>query len=449
MARLLDRAAIGMVLVSPVFLMHGRAIAEILFVLTELIFLAACARERDWSWLRRGWVPVGLAWWVWLVICSAPGIGLGGEHSFLQALAMLRWLLLIAALQHRVLRAPAVRRWLQGILAACAAYIALQSLLQFATGRNLYGDPRGSDGELTGPFDKARAAAPLSRLLFPTLLPPVAWLLARGSWAGRIGAAGLSVAGVAVMVLIGQRMPLLLTLLGLLVSAVLLPGLRRTVLVALVAGAALIAASVVVSPPSFYRLVTKFSRQMEGFPESPYGELAARAVVIAEQHPWTGRGFDGFRTGCPEPRYFHPMHWGGLWPDDPAPDGGGAAVCNEHPHNHYLQAVTDSGLPGLVLFSAMVLAWLAGLGRGLWRNPDPLRVGLFVAAFIHEWPIASASSFEAVELSGFFFVMLGWGLAESRYPATVSAARARGARIPPVLADSTSAMSPSSGTPRT
>ena len=90
------------------------------------------------------------------------------------------------------------------------------------------------------------------------------------------------------------------------------------------------------------------------------------------------------------------------------------AGCNIHPHNHYLEAATEAGLPGLVLFSALVLAWWAALLRGLGRDPDPLRVGLFVTALISEWPIASAGNFTSIELSGFFFLLLGYGLAEAR-----------------------------------
>lgn len=446
--RLLDRAALVAALASPVFLMHGRGFAEVLFAAIDLAFLLRCALARDWGWLGRGWVPVGLAWWGWLVVCSLPvpalHLGEGGLHSLGQALLMVRFLVLVAALEHQVLRDPAARRWMLGVLSACAAYIALQSLLQFATGRDLYGWPRNGDGELTGPFREPRAGPPLSRLIFPAVLPPAARLLDRrgrgASLAAPLAAAALVAASVAVMVLIGQRMPLILTLFGMAISGLLLPRLRRTVLAALVLGAALVAATPVISPPTAHRLIAKFSRQMEDLPQSPYGLIAARAVVIAAENPWTGRGYDGFRTGCPLPSSFHGWTW--LTDRSSTDAGGGAAMCNIHPHNHYLQAVTDSGFPGLVLFCALILAWLRPLFRGLWAAPDPLRVGLFVAALIQEWPIASASSFTAIEIGGFFFVMLGFGLAEARHG--VAARIAQPARAASVR---TCATSPSHGTP--
>lgn len=416
----LERAATLATLMVPVFMVHGRVIGEALMILIALILLLRSAARADFSWARRPWMMIGLAWWGWLVLCSLPRpehgvighgvIGHGGIGATVQALLVARFLLFVAALEAFALREAWARRTLSAILRLAALYIAVQSAWQFATGRNFFGEPRGGDGELTGPYDKPRAGGQFSLLLYPALLPPIAALLARPQRLVRIAGVVLGIAGIVVMVLIGQRMPLLLALFGLVVSGLLLKRLRLWVLVALVAVAALIAASGVVSPSTHYRLVTKFSDQMEHFPESPYGVIYARARAMIVENPLTGLGFDGFRHYCGEARYFH----GWRWPADPADDGGGLGGCQMHPHNLYLEAATNAGLPGLALFSALALAWLAALGRGLWRAPEPLRVGLFVAVLIYLWPIASTSSFTAMPLSGFFFVLLGFGLALAR-----------------------------------
>lgn len=386
--------AVAATLLLPPFLLHGRGVADALLGLVAVLFLAHAVRTRDATWLRAGWLRVGLVWWTWQVLCSLPA----GTAALVQAAGLLRFLLFAAALEHWVLAGEATRRRLARLLRWSAFYIAAQCLLQFATGRNLFGYPRGADRELTGPYQNPRAAPPLVRLMYPALLP----LAARAR--PLAGAAWLA-GGLVVMFLIGQRMPVLLALLGLFTTALFLPRLRAPVLGTCIVLGALLAASPVLAPAAYYRLVTKFSGQMEAFADSPYGQIAARAWAIARAHPWTGAGYDAFRRLCDDPAYFQGWHGG---------DGGGAAMCVQHPHNHWLEALVNAGWPGLVLFGALVAAWLLRLGRGLWRAPDPLRVGLFTAVLLHEFPLASSNAFASMPVTGWFVVLLGLGLAETR-----------------------------------
>lgn len=409
----LDRVALGAVLFTPLLLLHAHGIAEMAIAIADLCFLARSALTRDWAWVRTPWLLVGWAWWGWLVICSLPiqglDVGEGHARSLIQAVVLVRFLIFVAAMEHAIFRASDARRWLYWTVAASAAYIAIHAVFQFFTGYNFYGEPRGGDGELTGPFGKPRAGPPFVRILFPAIIPWAAAILTRPGMRPLMGAWLVLIGGVAVALLIGQRMPFLLTCLGLAVIGVLLPRLRWGVLVAAVTLVALLVASPIVAPRAHYRLVEKFSSQMAHFSVSQYGELYARAVEIAVQNPITGLGAEGFRTGCFNPRYFRPSF------DGSVADGGGAKICWNHPHNYYLEALVNGGFPGLILFSALGFSWLAALGRGLWRQPDPLRVALFAAAVIQLWPIASSTSFTSMPVGGWSFLLLGWGLAEARW----------------------------------
>jgi O-antigen ligase len=410
----LDRAAIGAVLLTPLLLLHAHGLAEGAIAVTDACFLARSALTADWAWLRTPWLLIGLTWWGWVVLCSIPvpalDLGAGGTRSLAQAIVTLRFLVLVAAMEHAVLRSPAARRWLYWIILAATAYIALQSAIQFLFGRSLYGVRAAGGDVLTGPFHKPRAGPPLSRILLPALVPIAARLLAVRQPVQTIAGIILLLLAVCIMVLIGQRMPLVLTGLGLVLAALLLRRLRLAVIVAGIAGLLLIAASPVIAPTAYYRQVQRFSQQLEGFGSSPYGELYARALRIGIQNPLFGAGGDGFRYACPLPRYFAPSLDGKL------PHDGGATICAGHPHNFYLEAFVNGGFVGLALFSALAISWLLPLARGLWRDPDPLRVGLFAAAAIQLWPIESTSAFISMPMGGWFFLLLGWGMAEARWP---------------------------------
>lgn len=408
----LDNIALISVMLVPLLLMHAHGVAEVAISVADLCFLVRSAVMGDWGWLRTRWLWVAGAWWVWLAICSLPlpslHLGEGGSRSFFQALATVRFLLLVVTMEHLVLRTPWARRWFYRLIAASAVWITLNCIVQVIVGRNLIGWPPAGEGVLTGPFGTARAGPPMARIIVPAVLPAVAALLGRGTFRATAGAYALLLGSVAIMVLIGQRMPLVLAVLALMIVALLMRRLRPVVLAAAVAVAVLLAASPIIAPNAYYRLVEKFSTQMEHFATSPYGQLYARALEVGERNPVTGLGFDGFATGCPQPAYFRPTF------DGSQPNGGGATICWDHPHNFYFQALDDGGFVGLVLFCASAVAWLVPLGRGLWPDPDPMRVGLFAAMFVQLWPIQSTSAFTSMPMGGWFFLLLGWAMAEAR-----------------------------------
>jgi O-antigen ligase len=413
---LAQQVALGAIMLLPLLLLHAHGIAEAAIAVADICFLVHCSVTRQWDWLRAPWCRVAGAWWLWVVICSTPIPGLhtgeGGRGSLIQAIAMIRFLLLAACLENLVLRPAAARRWLLNLIMASTAWIALNAFIQNFTGRNLLGWPRSAEGELTGPFGTPRAGPAIARILIPSILPPVADLLQRHRPRTTACAYLVLLIAVLVMVLIGQRMPLVIAVMGLVVAAFLLPKLRPVVLVAAIAGGLLIAASPIVAPSAYFRLVQKFSNQLEHFAVSPYGLLYARAWAVGSQNPITGMGFDGFETGCPRPEYFRPTF------DGTYKDGAGAFFCWDHPHNFYFQALDDGGFIGLALFAALAVTWLVTLGRGLWRDPDPLRVALFAAAFIQLWPIQSTTAFNSMPIGGWFFLLLGFGLAETRWRLT-------------------------------
>ena len=408
----LEQIAFGGVMLLPLLLMHAHGVAEVAIGAADLCFLARSVMLGDWGWLRTRWLWVAGAWWGWLVVCSAPlpglGLGEGGMRSFVQAVGTVRFLILVVAMEHLVLRTAEARAWMYRLVAASAVWITVNCVVQAVFGRNLIGWPRGAEGVLTGPFGVERAGPPMARIVIPAVLPGVAALLERRRVGARIGAYGLLLGSVVIMVLIGQRMPLVLVVLGLVIVALLMRRLRPVVLAAAVAGVVLLAASPVVAPSAYYRLVEKFSAQLEHFSSSPYGQLYARALEVGVRNPVTGLGFDGFGTGCPRPAYFRPTF------DGKQADGGGATICWDHPHNFYFQALDDGGFVGLALFCATAIAWLVPLGRGLWRDPDPLRVGLFAAMFVQLWPIQSTSAFTSMPMGGWFFLLLGWAMAVGR-----------------------------------
>ncbi len=406
---ILRSLAVACTLILPLFLFYGRAIADALVSIVALLFLLRSALAGDWRWTEQPWVRIAAALWLLILVAS---ISTGPAYSALQAAIMLRLLLFCAAMQAWVLAEPRERRWLGAVFTAAAAWLALQCWQQYLFGQNVMGHPRWSDGALTGPFYRPRAGGAFLMVMFPGLIAIVLAQIKRPELRARLTGLGLLLFSVLTMILIGQRMPTLLMLLGLCVTALIVRQFRAFALLALLAGIVALLALPMISPPTYAKLVVKFTEQVSHFASSPYGQLYTRAAVMVAAHPWLGLGFDGFRTYCSDTAYFHGIAALGI----PYSGDGGPLGCDVHPHNYYLQLATAAGLPGLLLFLALVATWLLRMARALEPSRDVQQVALFVACCVIFWPIASTTSLFALDNAGWVFLTTGWALASSVKP---------------------------------
>lgn len=405
----LFRLALGATLLLPVALLYTRATGDALLSLVAILFLARACVLRDWSWLHTAHARLALCFWLWLVVCT---FAMATHRAAGEALVACRLLLFAAALENWVLLRQAQRRQLWLVILAVAAWIVVETWEQYALGTNIFGYQRWGSGVLTGPFSEPRAGGTLQVVYLPAFLPLAMYLLGRQGLLSRIAGALLILVTMLTEALIGQRMPMLLLLLGLCLTGLVLRRFRWPVAIALVVLAATIAVAPVISPVTYATLVIEFLHRMRDFWDTPYALLYQRAVVMVQAHPWLGLGFDGFRDNCADPRYFKPVAWLPVTHFD-SPEG-----CSIHPHNYWLQIATSAGLPGVVLFAALCVAWLVRIGRGMFAAVSPIQVALFVTLCTAMWPIASTTSLFTVPNAGWVFLTIGWGLAEQVHTAS-------------------------------
>lgn len=389
----------------PWVVIASRSAAEVVVAGLAAGFVLHLLVTRDTAPLRAPWFLLAMAYWAWLVLTTA--LAGAAPAQMVAALGWGRFPLATMAVAAWALATPRGRRLAFWALAGAVGFVALEVWLQFVFGHGLTRAGNALPGYLSGPFLRPRAGGYLSVTLWPVLLPAVVALAAWGLW-GR-GAGVLVVAlAVGAVVLAGQRSPLALVLLGLGLSALVLRPLRAPAVMAVLGAAAMLGLAAVLAPITFHRYAVHLPQLLAGFPETHYGQILARALAMVEAQPWLGAGAEAFRTGCYDPR-FH-IGWGG------AGDGGGAAMCVPHVHHFYLEALVDAGIPGLLLFTASVLALLWALGRG--AMGDPLRVGLFLAALVAFWPVATAGAYAGIDQAGLRVFLVGLGLSlAARRPA--------------------------------
>jgi hypothetical protein len=404
------KLALLAMLLIPLGLLHLFVLAEICIGLIDILFLAHSTMQRDFRWARKLWFIIAAAWWGWLVICSLPlplpGWGAAGFDGFIQAVVIIRLLIFAAALQNWLLTTPGARRAAWIMLALATLWIALESWQQYLTGHNIFGNPRWGDGSLTGPFWKPRAGDLYAHLLFVGALPVTMALLARPGRLAKAAGWAIAIIGVITAVLIGQRMCVLFALMGLVVAAFYVRQLRIPMFISLVAAVAVLVATPIISPPTHSKLVGETKMNMTHFSQSPYGQIFTVATDMGLQSPIHGWGYRSFRYLRQEPQFNV-----GLPALDLPPTQQALGAWNEHAQNFYIQSFADSGFPGLILFTAMMGMFTFIAMRGLWRNPDAVRVGLFIGVLNYTFPLASTDEFPTLYMMGWFFFFVGFSLA--------------------------------------
>jgi O-antigen ligase len=397
--------AVAATMLLPAALLYSRAIGDGVLTLIGVLFLAGHWAGGDWHWLRTKWTRLALLFWSWMLLCTAVS---GNWPAVEQALASLRFFLFAAALENMVLTSAVVRRRLWYVVLAAAFWISVEVWQQYLLGVNVFGYPRWADGALTGPFRGPTAGSAYLSVFFPAFLPLCFLLLRQPNIVGRVLGIGVPVVAAAAMILIGQRMPALLMAIGLCASGLLFRQFRLPLLLTLAVSGLVLALTPILSPPTFEKLVVHFADQVQHFWASPYGLIFARAATMIQANPWMGLGWDGYRNGCMRPEYLSGVTW--LPVSDPA----NVLGCNLHPHNYWLQVATSAGLPGVVLFGALVVVWLRRIGGAAGRLSNDRQAALLISVFVSMWPIASATSLFTVPNAGWVFLMVGWGLAEAR-----------------------------------
>jgi len=395
--RRLTTAARTLVVLLPVCYLAGRVPTDIALSLVALLFIGRSALTRDWAWTHSGWLRIGMALWLWMMVDSA--FALDTSLSYQQSMFWWRFLIFAAALEWWVMDEPCMRRVLMVATVVLMA-VAVDAWVQYITGTDLLGHPRYSEFRLTGPFDDPRVGSWLMRLMFPVVLGGFAWRIWKRNAhiAGGLLAAMVMVMGGAI-VISGERMTMGLTVLGLALAALLHKGQVRGIILyglgLMLAGGLILA---VTNKEIVDRYINQTSETVETLPASPYGQIWRNALHMISQRPVTGVGMKNFRVACDDPRLGLPAS--------------NEYRCATHPHNLYLEWAVGSGVIGLALFIMLVAAWARRLAPAAWHGTaGPWLYGPAISVFLILWPLGPTGSFFSNWYGGPFYLSLGWALA--------------------------------------
>lgn len=380
----------------PIAIALGNVASEATVAAIAVLFLAHSIQQRDFGWARSPWTLCALALWGWSI---ARNLFLDTSLDSLGvSLAWVRFVVFAAAISTWILPEPVWRRRLLVAGTAAVGFMALDALLQYAVGRDIIGR-RIINDRLTAEFPRPMVGIEIAWLVFPLLMGLVS------EARPRLAAAFAAVCAAAIF-LSGERLAFLLTL-GYFAAAMLnFALLRRIAIWAVPALAVVLLAAFVFAHGMFQRQVTSTIGVVTDFSDTHYGILWNSALKIAEDHPLLGVGMHRYRVVC---------HYAKYGPENVGPKG--LPRCDNHPHNIFIEWLTETGAIGLAGFLAFAGVLLWQLGRGFWADRSRLvYFGLFVTLALRFWPLASTTSFFIAWSAVPLWLLIGWASALASEP---------------------------------
>jgi O-antigen ligase len=374
---------------SPAALIVG--LQEPVMALVAALFVLHSWRVKDFSWAREGWFAALLSLWAYALVRTIIGhanasgslIALQWIHFPIYAAALARWILPDEASRNRLLLATA----------GALTFYAADCLLQYFVGRDIIGRPAWNF-RLTSVSGKPGVGIQMAWLILPPVLG--LWQTGHVRFAIFLGL----LCSVAVL-LSGDRMALLLLLSYAVLMALILRRVRKPLLIALPVVAAVWGSILYFSPTMYNREVESTAQVINHVGQSAYGVVFESALEMTRDHLIFGVGIHNYQAVCLEPKY---------GPEIVGPEQ--LPRCLGHPHNPYLEWLSETGIVGFALFVAFVVLSLANLVQAAPRNRNNLIFfGLAASLAMRFWPLSAGTSFFSTWSVEPLFLVLGWSFA--------------------------------------
>ena len=374
-------------LLGPFILLIERSPADIWLSILALAFVVRSIMKRDGGWLKAFWVRASF---LFLAVCMvSSALSVIPAYAFSEGLAWFRFPLF----------AMATAFWLgtdSRLLYAMLVSTALGMMLMtgILTAEMIIEGQK--DGRLSWPYDDLVSGNYLSKVGLPAFTIMVALAIgAKPRLASIMG--GLSLISIIMSVLTGERINFLIRACGgLLASLVWRPHWRRyvTLLVEILA----VAAVFTVMPNVQERFINGVVSGLPTGPHSGYYQVMGGGLEVFKTAPFLGVGPATHRELCPsilgKTREFR---------------------CDNHPHNYYIQLLTETGVIGLVTGSLMIVSiiWAAFVG---WRKnrDNVVAATAFVMPFGLFFPIQSTGDFFGQWNNIFMWSAIALALAAAR-----------------------------------
>lgn len=387
------------ILVLPVVFLSGTFFVNFISVLFSILFLLLTLKKKNFTWFKLSFVKIFFLFWIYLILNSFFATDF--TASFQASFGLIRFFLFALAIGFYAFKEiefnKVIKFWFIIVI-----IFSLDIYFQFFFTVNIFGFEQHIEGRLSGVLGKelvagsflAQISAPILALIyfaiFFTKLEKLKKLFLI-----------ISLIFIFVATLItGERMNFIfITSLAIILLLVILfykNELKKIFSLFLVIFLIFIATfniskTVETRYIDFLSVVTNFA-------DSSWGKLYNSAYRLWEKKPLTGYGFKNFRVNCD-------IELIDINPNSPH------QLCSTHPHNLYLELLSETGLIGLFLFLLFFLNFFQKIFARIKFKLNDMNtlviISCSVSIFLILWPIKTSGSFYTSWNGLFLWLLLG------------------------------------------
>ena len=355
--------------------------------------------------------------WFWFIFISFFAYDI--ILSFKDAIIFIRYVIFIIAIVYffKNLEINSLKLLLY-IIACCSLFVTLDSLFQFYNYDNFDGfkgdifgiQPTGLYGRLSGPFNDLVPGSYLSRFYFINIFLIILFKNKIKNNIFLLSAVIIILSlNFSVIYFSGERIALATTIMGVFISIIFLKSIRNIIIFSMLFSFFFIFINQMLHPHfNNYKVIEhtahhegliiernykcninkaeicskqfavqpSFLTILKNFNQSAYGELYATSIQMWKNNKITGIGLNNFEKMCKNEKVYNQYHK--------------VFGCGAHPHNYYIQALTESGIIGLVIFALLIMLFLYNCINS---KTNEMKIISIISILVLFWPIMSTGSF--------------------------------------------------------
>jgi len=386
-----------LLIIFPFFSVLGPTYVNLLLIISSIYFIYFLLRFKPYNYLKLNWIYLYLIFFLYVICTSffATNYIHALQNSFSQIRFLLFSLFIYLCIPNTKNIDLIIKTWLFFIL-----FVAFDTLIQFYFEKDIFGKESSAyPDRLSGPFGKELI---LGGFISIMSVPLLSYFYKKNNDLNLKFIIFFLIYSffIIILSLSGERLSFLIFLSCTIVILVLNSNFKKILIFSFF----LISLLIIIYTNNNYikKRVNDFNNIVQNFYESSYGRLYESSYLLFKKNYIFGVGLKNYRYDCgnqidPRPNNIHQF-------------------CSTHPHNFYLEILTETGVIGSILLLSSIITLLVYLYRKivvLKKKNNPylsLLYGNILIIFVYLFPIKTSGSFFTTWNASFFWLNVGMAL---------------------------------------